>query len=91
VYQQQQQQQEQQEEQDAENPFLDPPFSRIKIETSQAHKIGVCICCARGQEVKSRHKLSCRLMDNSIVHMERFLGPHCLEIYPTYKNVHIVI
>jgi hypothetical protein len=30
VYQ-QQQQQEQQEEQDAENPFLDPPFSRIKI------------------------------------------------------------
>jgi hypothetical protein len=30
VYQQQQQQQEQ-EEQDAENPFLDPPFSRIKI------------------------------------------------------------
>jgi hypothetical protein len=32
VYQQQQQQQEQQQEQqDAENPFLDPPFSRIKI------------------------------------------------------------
>jgi hypothetical protein len=31
VYQQQQEQQ-QQEEQDAENPFLDPPFSRIKIE-----------------------------------------------------------
>jgi hypothetical protein len=33
VYQQQEQQQEQQEqeqEQDAENPFLDPPFSRIK-------------------------------------------------------------
>jgi hypothetical protein len=34
VYQQQQQQQEQeqqqQQEQDAENPFLDPPFSRIK-------------------------------------------------------------
>jgi hypothetical protein len=34
VYQQQQQQQQQQEqeqeEQDAENPFLDPPFSRIK-------------------------------------------------------------
>jgi hypothetical protein len=31
VYQQQQQEQEQeQEEQDAENPFLDPPFSRIK-------------------------------------------------------------
>jgi hypothetical protein len=29
VYQQQQQEQEQ-EEQDAENPFLDPPFSRIK-------------------------------------------------------------
>jgi hypothetical protein len=28
VYQQEQQQQEQ--EQDAENPFLDPPFSRIK-------------------------------------------------------------
>jgi hypothetical protein len=28
VYQQQQQQEEQ--EQDAENPFLDPPFSRIK-------------------------------------------------------------
>jgi hypothetical protein len=30
VYQQEQQQQQQQ-EQDAENPFLDPPFSRIKI------------------------------------------------------------
>jgi hypothetical protein len=31
VYQQQQQQQQQeQQEQDAENPFLDPPFSRIK-------------------------------------------------------------
>jgi hypothetical protein len=31
VYQQQQQQQQQEEqEQDAENPFLDPPFSRIK-------------------------------------------------------------
>jgi hypothetical protein len=33
VYQQQQQQQQEQEqeqEQDAENPFLDPPFSRIK-------------------------------------------------------------
>jgi hypothetical protein len=29
VYQQQQQEQEQ-EQQDAENPFLDPPFSRIK-------------------------------------------------------------
>jgi hypothetical protein len=38
VYQQQQQeQQEQQEEQqqDAENPFLDPPFSRIKTAKSQ--------------------------------------------------------
>jgi hypothetical protein len=31
VYQQQQQQQEEeQQQQDAENPFLDPPFSRIK-------------------------------------------------------------
>jgi hypothetical protein len=29
VYQQQQQQQQEQ-QQDAENPFLDPPFSRIK-------------------------------------------------------------
>jgi hypothetical protein len=27
----QQEQQQQQEQQDAENPFLDPPFSRIKI------------------------------------------------------------
>jgi hypothetical protein len=33
VYQQQEQQEEQQ---DAENPFLDPPFSRIKI-TANAH------------------------------------------------------
>jgi hypothetical protein len=37
VYQQQQQQQqqeqEQEQEQDAENPFLDPPFSRIKTHT----------------------------------------------------------
>jgi hypothetical protein len=32
VYQQQEQEQEQ-EQQDAENPFLDPPFSRIKIAT----------------------------------------------------------
>jgi hypothetical protein len=32
VYQQQEQQeQEQEQEQDAENPFLDPPFSRIKM------------------------------------------------------------
>jgi hypothetical protein len=32
VYQQQQQQQQQEEQQqDAENPFLDPPFSQIKI------------------------------------------------------------
>jgi hypothetical protein len=33
VYQQQEQEQQeqQQQEQDAENPFLDPPFSRIKI------------------------------------------------------------
>jgi hypothetical protein len=30
VYQ-QQEQQEQEQEQDAENPFLDPPFSRIKM------------------------------------------------------------
>jgi hypothetical protein len=29
VYQQQEQQQQQQQQQDAENPFLDPPFSRI--------------------------------------------------------------
>jgi hypothetical protein len=29
--QQEQQQQEQEQQQDAENPFLDPPFSRIKI------------------------------------------------------------
>jgi hypothetical protein len=29
--QQQQEQQEQEQEQDAENPFLDPPFSRIKM------------------------------------------------------------
>jgi hypothetical protein len=32
--QQEQQQQEQQEEQDAENPFLDTPFSRIKMHFS---------------------------------------------------------
>jgi hypothetical protein len=30
VYQQQQEQQAQPQQQDAENPFLDPPFSRIK-------------------------------------------------------------
>jgi hypothetical protein len=30
-HQQQQEQQEQEQQQDAENPFLDPPFSRIKI------------------------------------------------------------
>jgi hypothetical protein len=31
MYQQQQEQQQEQVQQDAENPFLDPPFSRIKI------------------------------------------------------------
>jgi hypothetical protein len=31
VYQQEQQEEQQEEQQDAENPFLDPPFSRIKI------------------------------------------------------------
>jgi hypothetical protein len=37
VYQ-QEQQEEQQEEQDAENPFLDPPFSRIKRKRGQETK-----------------------------------------------------
>jgi hypothetical protein len=46
VYQQQEQeqeqeQQEQQEQQDAENPFLDPPFSRIKIRLSQHCFFGI--------------------------------------------------
>jgi hypothetical protein len=31
LYQQQEQQEQEQEQQDAENPFLDPPFSGIKI------------------------------------------------------------
>jgi hypothetical protein len=37
VYQQQQQEQEQEQEQqqDAENPFLDPPFSRITRRTTR--------------------------------------------------------
>jgi hypothetical protein len=43
VYQQQQQeqqeQQQEQEEQDAENPFLDPPFSRIKIRMLLANRV----------------------------------------------------
>jgi hypothetical protein len=38
VYQQQQQQQEQQ-QQDAENPFLDPPFSRIKNDLTSSLKL----------------------------------------------------
>jgi hypothetical protein len=39
VYQQQQQEQ----QQDAENPFLDPPFSRIKItkKNQKSRKIGI--------------------------------------------------
>jgi hypothetical protein len=37
MYQQQQQQQQQEEQQDAENPFLDPPFSRIKRASSSVH------------------------------------------------------
>jgi hypothetical protein len=51
VYQQQQQQeqqqQEQQEEEDAENPFLDPPFSRIKIMPKNAFSQSYrkCLCC----------------------------------------------
>jgi hypothetical protein len=36
VYQQQEQQQEEQ-QQDAENPFLDPPFSRIKTSLKWRH------------------------------------------------------
>jgi hypothetical protein len=41
VYQQEQQQQEQQqqEQQDAENPFLDPPFSRIKTKSTKSAKM----------------------------------------------------
>jgi hypothetical protein len=31
MYQEQEQEQQEQEQQDAENPFLDPPFSRIKV------------------------------------------------------------
>jgi hypothetical protein len=38
VYQQQEQEQEQ-EQQDAENPFLDPPFSRIKIPRFQVSHV----------------------------------------------------
>jgi hypothetical protein len=50
VYQ-QQQQQEQQQQQDAENPFLDPPFSRIKKATLnlcnlQKRNFGGFIWCA---------------------------------------------
>jgi hypothetical protein len=46
VYQQQQQQeqqQQQQQEQDAENPFLDPPFSRIKILLASGGNTVYCI------------------------------------------------
>jgi hypothetical protein len=57
VYQQQEQQQEQQEqeqEQDAENPFLDPPFSRIKIirttqESANRDKQAATIICTRAR------------------------------------------
>jgi hypothetical protein len=49
VYQQQQQQQQQQEQQqqqqDAENPFLDPPFSRIK--TNSKNVSAFILCCRR--------------------------------------------
>jgi hypothetical protein len=38
VYQ-QQEQQEQQQQQDAENPFLDPPFSRIKSGTESKGRL----------------------------------------------------
>jgi hypothetical protein len=47
VYQQQQQQQQQeQQEQDAENPFLDPPFSRIKSFVAKTGR-NICnyLCC----------------------------------------------
>jgi hypothetical protein len=46
VYQQQQQQQQQEQEQDAENPFLDPPFSRIKIRS---------LLCSGYYEVNSQY------------------------------------
>jgi hypothetical protein len=39
VYQQEQQQQ--QEQQDAENPFLDPPFSRIKINLARRRRVPI--------------------------------------------------
>jgi hypothetical protein len=45
VYQQQQQQQQQQQEEQqqyAENPFLDPPFSRIKTSTLGFNTPGNC-------------------------------------------------
>jgi hypothetical protein len=38
VYKQQEQEQQQQ-EQDAENPFLDPPFSRIKMSRYESNKV----------------------------------------------------
>jgi hypothetical protein len=44
VYQQQQQQQ-QEEQQDAENPFLDPPFSRIK--SAESLKAGIAKLASR--------------------------------------------
>jgi hypothetical protein len=44
VYQQEQQEQ-QEEQQDAENPFLDPPFSRIKIPSTELSFIEQRVPC----------------------------------------------
>jgi hypothetical protein len=57
VYQQQQEQQ-QQEEQDAENPFLDPPFSRIKRQTA-ASKDKFHAILAREKERKEMRRTKC--------------------------------
>jgi hypothetical protein len=57
VYQQQEQQQEQ-EQQDAENPFLDPPFSRIKMPFFRQSLVTMILVLPIGRAQFSRRSLS---------------------------------
>jgi hypothetical protein len=77
VYQQQEQEQEQQEQQeqqqDAENPFLDPPFSRIKTYYYLRYVVGCtfgCLCGWVCNCANSHGKIENKSM---IVNMPRYL------------------
>jgi hypothetical protein len=78
VYRQQQQQQQQQ---DAENPFLDPPFSRIKKSLSQNCLISLPAAPHMQVSMKKRERIREQAALQSVVNpME--LGMHIMGIAP---------